>query len=85
VVSSEHPLVVRNAHDDPLVRDNLAIMDLGVVAYVGVPLRQGTGPVVGAVCAIDHRPRDWSDVQVKLLSELADDVSAALGEAASAG
>jgi GAF domain-containing protein len=79
VVREGRSLVVGNAHDEPLVKDNLAVMDLGVVAYAGVPLRQGGGPVVGAVCALDHRPRQWTDDQIELLTALAEDVSAELG------
>src|SRR5262245_53387494 len=36
VVTSEDVLLVRNAHADPRVRDNLAVPDLNVIAYVGV-------------------------------------------------
>ncbi len=48
VVTSGEPFVVANAHDDPLVKKNLAIMELGVIAYAGVPLVAGDdGQVVG--------------------------------------
>jgi len=59
VVTSGAPFVVENANDDPLVADNLAVLELGVIAYAGVPLRRGDA-VVGALCAIDHRPRRWT-------------------------
>src|SRR5688500_3752196 len=41
VVSTNAPLVVNDARDHPIFRENLAIQDLGVVAYLGVPLRVG--------------------------------------------
>lgn len=78
VVTSGSPLVVANAHDNPLVADNLAIIELGVIAYAGVPLRTGPGPVVGAMCAIDHRPRQWTEVELEELTELAGECSSAL-------
>jgi PAS domain S-box-containing protein len=71
VVASGDPLVVRDARVHPHLRTNLALKDLGVVAYAGVPLRAPTGEVLGTVCAIDDRPRDWTDDDVDLLSELA--------------
>jgi GAF domain-containing protein len=76
VMTSERPLVVQNAHDDELVAHNAAVRELGVVAYAGVPLHEGTadGPVVGAVCAIDHRPRQWTQEQIGMLNRLAADV-----------
>jgi GAF domain-containing protein len=83
VVSSGEPLVVENAHDVPLVATNLAVMELGVVAYAGMPLRISNGslagPVVGSVCAIDHRPRRWNQADLVDLAELAADCSQALG------
>ena len=81
VVTSGEPLVVANANDTPLVSDNLAIMELGVIAYAGVPLVMGGGPVVGAMCAIDHRPRIWTDEELTELNDIAVKCSAELGSA----
>jgi GAF domain-containing protein len=78
VVTSGEALVVANANDTPLVADSLAIMELGVIAYAGVPLHLG-GPVVGAMCAIDHRPRQWTTGELGNLTEIAADCSAELG------
>ncbi len=76
VVTSGEPFVVSNANDDPLVAKNLAVMELGVIAYAGVPLRAGDdGQVVGALCAIDHKPRLWSDEQVEELRTLSAEVA----------
>src|SRR5688572_18848051 len=37
-VTTGRPLIINDAEADPLVRENLAIRDLGVVAYAGIPL-----------------------------------------------
>ncbi|GAB6900935.1 hypothetical protein JCM9957A_40250 [Kineosporia succinea] len=79
VVTSGEPFVVANAHDDPLVAKNLAILDLGVIAYAGVPLTDPDGQIVGALCAIDHKPRLWSDENVQELRTLSDEVAHRLG------
>jgi GAF domain-containing protein len=79
VVTSGSSLVVANSNDDPLVADNLAVMELGVIAYAGVPLRTGSGPVVGAMCAIDHRPRQWRPAELTLLAGIAVQCSEELG------
>ena len=71
VVTSERPLVIGDAREHPLVRDNLAIPDLGVVAYAGVPLVDAEGAVVGSLCAIDTRPRSWTDDDIAVLTDLA--------------
>jgi hypothetical protein len=69
-VSSREPLVVPDAREDPALRDNLAVGELGVVAYAGVPLITPAGHALGALCVIDRRPRAWTRDQIALLSDL---------------
>jgi GAF domain-containing protein len=57
VVTRAAPLVVEDARLDPLVRDNLAVRDLGVIAYAGMPLTLASGHVLGSFAAIDVVPR----------------------------
>ncbi|CAN5576150.1 hypothetical protein BH10CHL1_BH10CHL1_39220 [soil metagenome] len=71
VVTSQQPLVITDARDDPRVCDNLAIRDLNVIAYLGIPLSTTEGHVLGSLCVIDHCPRQWSEADVEILSELA--------------
>lgn len=70
-VASRQPLVIDDAREHPLVRDNLAIPDLDVIAYAGIPLITSDGHVLGSFCAIDHQPRSWSDHDLAVLTELA--------------
>ncbi|HKP75014.1 MAG TPA: EAL domain-containing protein, partial [Longimicrobiaceae bacterium] len=44
---------------------------LGEVAYAGVPIRTADGGVAGSLCAIDTRPRAWSDQDAEVLDHLA--------------
>ena len=53
VRASGKPLVVEEAMRHDLVCDNLAVRDLGVVAYLGAPVRDAAGEAVGALCVID--------------------------------
>ena len=71
VVIHEEPLIVEDAREHPLVRDNLAIADLGVVAYAGIPLTTTDGRVLGSFCAIDTRPRKWTEDEIQALRDLA--------------
>ena len=71
VVLTAEPLVVPDARDHPLVRDNLAIPDLGVVAYAGMPLTDAAGNVLGSLCAIDGTPRAWTDTELATLRRIA--------------
>src|SRR3954454_13475240 len=70
-VASGEPLVIEDARETPLVRDNLAIPDLDVIAYAGVPLKTSDGAVLGTFCAIDHQPRAWSDADLAFVREMA--------------
>ncbi len=71
VVTFRAPLIVTDARVHPLVRDNLAIRDLEVIAYAGVPLTTTDGHTVGSFCAIDTNPHEWSETDIALLTDLA--------------
>ncbi|MFI6262392.1 SpoIIE family protein phosphatase [Micromonospora sp. NPDC051006] len=71
VVDIEVPMVLPDARLHPRVRDNLAIIDLGVVAYAGMPLTDLSGNVLGSLCAIDSKPRSWTAAQLRTLADLA--------------
>lgn len=71
VVTKDAAFVVSDASLHPLVMDNLAVKDFGLVAYVGVPLRTEQGATLGALCAIDVHPVQWTPTQIALLEDLA--------------
>jgi diguanylate cyclase (GGDEF)-like protein len=73
-VATGEPLVVADAREDPLLADNLAIRDLDVIAYAGMPLILDDGAAVGALCVIDSKPRDWTQGELETLHELAEAV-----------
>jgi GAF domain-containing protein len=74
VVTSAEPLVVADARLHPLVRDNPAVVELGIVAYAGMPLLSSDGYVLGTLCAIDHVPRTWTEGELDTLRDLAESV-----------
>ncbi|MEO9324168.1 SpoIIE family protein phosphatase [Nocardioides sp. C4-1] len=78
VVADQAPLVIADARDDERLRDNLAIEDLGVVAYAGHPIVDHTGTTVGSLCAIDQVPRRWTAHELERLADLAGACSAEL-------
>jgi len=84
-VASREPLLVDDAREHELLRDNPAIRDMGIVAYAGIPLIDADGHALGTLCVIDSRPRHWTSHQVQLLSDLAASVvtEIALAKAAS--
>lgn len=71
VVVSNQPLLVTDSRKHPLVQRNLAIEDLDVIAYIGTPLVDEEGNVLGSICVIDHEPRQWRAEDVDLLRDFA--------------
>ncbi|GLW29355.1 GAF domain-containing SpoIIE family protein phosphatase [Actinoplanes regularis] len=71
VVVTAEPLIIPDARTDSRVTGNLAIHDLNVVGYAGMPLTDATGQVLGSLCAIDSSPRRWTAKELAVLSELA--------------
>lgn len=80
VVKDEQPLVVTDARLDNRLADNLAIPDLGVVAYAGWPIVDHTGRTVGSLCAIHPEPHTWRDDELEALADVAAACSTELSE-----
>ena len=78
VVATGDPLVVEDARRIDFLQSNLAIRDMGVIAYAGVPLRLSTGEVLGSFCAIENEPRVWTSAELESLRTLADAAMAEL-------
>lgn len=65
------PLVVSDARKDDLVKDNKAVQELNVIAYLGTPICGPDGVAIGAVCVIKDEPKDWTPDDLLLLNDLA--------------
>lgn len=70
VVSSREDLIVDDAREHPVLRSNGAVDDLGVIAYAGVPLVLADDQAAGALCAIDAKPRRWSELEIATLQDI---------------
>jgi PAS domain S-box-containing protein len=78
VVEHRAALRVVDARRDPRVADNRAVPELGVVAYLGVPIYAG-GHAIGSLCAIDTKPREWTNDDENMLRDLASIVENEIG------
>ncbi len=68
------PLVVEDAREHPLVRENLAVSEIDVIAYAGMPLITEDGFTLGSLCAIDNKARNWTTVELDTLRTFADQI-----------
>jgi GAF domain-containing protein len=64
---------VNDVTADPEFRDNPLVTIEGVRSYIGAPLISGSGEVLGGLCGLDVRPRDFDPDQLATLQDLADE------------
>lgn len=70
-VAARETLLVRDARLDDRFAHHPDVVDDGDLRfYVGQPLSAPTGEVVGALCLVDDRPRDFSQTERTLLADL---------------
>lgn len=70
-VTTRLPLVIDDARLHPLVQDNGAVADLGVLAYLGIPLVTSSDHALGSFCVIEHTPRHWVESDIESMREIA--------------
>ncbi|HEX8382493.1 MAG TPA: sensor domain-containing diguanylate cyclase [Sphingomonas sp.] len=71
-IQQREALVVPDAHADPRFASSpLVVGDPFVRSYAGVPLRTPDGYNVGALCAMDTQPRDFSPAEIAILANFA--------------
>jgi GAF domain-containing protein len=75
VVASGEAMVIGDARVVPTVRDSPAVGQMNVIAYAGMPLRSRDGHVLGTLCVVDEKPREWSRTDLDVLQDLAACVS----------
>jgi diguanylate cyclase (GGDEF)-like protein len=72
VVQRDDPLVVNDTLTDDRFRDNPFVVGPPHLRfYAGMQLRTADGTAVGTLCAMDTQPRQFSDEDVRTLSDLA--------------
>lgn len=71
---ADQAMVIDDARLHPELKDNLAIRDLNVIAYLGFPLTTADGYVLGSFCVTDSQPREWTEENIQVIRELATSV-----------
>ncbi|MEG3178904.1 sensor domain-containing diguanylate cyclase [Sphingomonas sp. RB3P16] len=71
-IQQREPLIIENALHDPRFADSPLVSGPPYVrSYAGVPLRTPEGYNVGALCAIDTRPRSFTPADIAILGNFA--------------
>lgn len=78
-IMTSKPFIVENADADRRFCDNpLVTGHPGVKSYLGIPLESSPGLVIGALCAVDTKPRAFSERDVAMLLGLSQIVVAVI-------
>ena len=78
VVDADSPLFVRDSRDDATFAGNEDETEFGLYNYLGLPVHDASGSVVGTVCVLDDSAREYTDEQRSQLSAFRGDVEAVL-------
>ncbi|MFB8777654.1 GAF domain-containing protein [Streptomyces broussonetiae] len=78
VVVRHKALVLEDVRDYPRFAGNPVVDEFGIRSYLGAPLIDTTGMVLGTVCAADIRPRPWGRTGLDTIKSTAADLTARL-------
>jgi GAF domain-containing protein len=76
VVATGRPFIVEDSLHDPRTIGDPAIEAFGAVAWIGFPIRDAEGVVLGNFCLMDSEPREWTARDIHCLGSLAESASA---------
>ena len=65
-------LQIDDTRADPVFRHVPTVETLGIAAYLGVPMIDDAGHVIGSLCVVDTRPRAWGANDRAALEQLVD-------------
>jgi len=71
VVADKAQLALDDVFDYPRFKGNPLVNEMGVRSYLGTPLLDHTGVILGTVCVADMRPRQWSSDHMESMQSLA--------------
>ena len=70
VVETRSPLIIHDGLNDPSYFDHAAITDLNIQSYLGVPMFDESGHILGTLCVANQTPKVWHDSDVETLTTL---------------
>ncbi|GHC74492.1 GAF domain-containing protein [Streptomyces flavofungini] len=76
VVVRGRALVLEDVGDYPRFAGNPVVDEIGIQSYLGAPLADRTGLVLGTVCAADVRPRAWGRAGLDTIKAMAAELAA---------
>ena len=69
VIDSGEVVRIPDTRADPRVRDLPQIRDFSAASWLGVPVLDPDGHVIGNLCAMDSTVRHWTDIEIEALGD----------------
>ncbi|MGW0085675.1 GAF domain-containing protein [Streptomyces sp. NPDC003393] len=85
VVARRRALVLEDVRDYPRFAGNPVVDEFGIRSYLGAPLIDSTGMVLGTVCVVDVVPRPWGREGLDTIKSAAAELTRRLEERAADG
>lgn len=63
-------LKIENALEDKQLKDDPVTVQMGVVAYLGIPITTADSQTLGSFCVVHTKPHKWSEQDVTTLTVL---------------
>jgi GAF domain-containing protein len=76
VIASGEVLVAEDVTADERFTHDPLVLEKGIRFYAGAPLRTSSGVIIGALCVIDTKPREFAEADQRKLQKMGDDLMA---------
>ncbi|GAB1645732.1 hypothetical protein KRMM14A1259_61550 [Krasilnikovia sp. MM14-A1259] len=80
VIKHGFPLMIENVQEDARVPADAPARALGIRSYIGFPVRDPGGQIVGVCAVMDTRPRHWDSEELAAVDEAAQTCTALVGQ-----
>lgn len=70
VVGQQEKLLVPNAVNSPVWKDNNPDIKLNNISYLGFPVNWPSGEIFGTVCVLDNKENHYSEVNIDFLEQV---------------
>lgn len=80
VVTRKLPLALENVSDYARFAGNPVVDEIGIRSYLGAPIVNSQGEVLGTICVIDRQPRPWGDTGLQFIKQRAAELARKIEE-----
>jgi GAF domain-containing protein len=80
-IQKAEPFLISDSETHPLLMSHPSVLEMGIRAYLGIPLVLQNGHTVAALSFVDYVPRQWNPEEIAKAETLGGEVLSLLEEA----